>query len=89
MELPEDFVLEYSQTLKLSKQGGFTILEFSRHPDKDLDNIIEFWKYDKRKKDKGKSSWIIESDLKTLLNTYLSSFPVVEVETKKTNSNKK
>ena len=89
MELPEDFVLEYSQTLKLSNRDGFTILEFIRHPDKDLDNIIEFWKYDKRKKDKGKSSWIIEKDLKTLLNMYLSSFPVIEVETKKKNVNKK
>ena len=89
MELSADFVLEYSQTLKLSNKDGFTVLEFTRHPDKDLDNIIEFWKYDKRKKDKGKSSWIIEKDLKNLLNVYLSSFPVVEVETKKKNSNKK
>jgi hypothetical protein len=89
MELPEDFVPDYNQILKLSKPKGFSVLEFSRHPDMDLDNIIEFWRYDKRKSSKGESSWLTESDFKSHLPKYLESFPLVEIETKNQKTNKK
>jgi len=63
MEIDEDFVLPYGERLTLSKTSGYSVIEYSRHPDKDLDNIIEVWKYDKRKSKKGESSWITTGDL--------------------------
>lgn len=68
--------------LKLSKTKGFTVLEFARAQDKDLDNIIELWRYDSRKSDKGQSSWLTEKDFQDHLKSYLDSFPVVNLETK-------
>jgi len=63
MEIDENFVLPYGERLTLSKIPGYSVVEYSRHPDKDLDNIIEVWKYDKRKSKKGESSWITTRDL--------------------------
>ena len=63
MEIDENFVLPYGERLTLSKIPGYSMVEYSRHPDKDLDNIIEVWKYDKRKSKKGESSWITTRDL--------------------------
>jgi hypothetical protein len=63
MEIDENFVLPYGERLTLSKIPGYSAVEYSRHPDKDLDNIIEVWKYDKRKSKKGESSWITTGDL--------------------------
>ena len=63
MEIDENFVLPYGERLTLSKIPGYSVVEYSRHPDKDIDNIIEVWKYDKRKSKKGESSWITTRDL--------------------------
>ena len=89
MELDENFELSHGDVLKLGKTKGFAILEFSRAKDKDLDNIIEVWRYDSRKSDKGESSWITEKDFKEYLPSYLESFPVVNLETKSNKKSKK
>ena len=52
MILDENFELFHGDVLKLTKTKGFTVLEFARAQDKDLDNIIELWRYDSRKSDK-------------------------------------
>lgn len=88
MDLDENFELNYGQILKLTKDRGYTILEFSRAEDRDLNNIIEFWRYDSRKT-KGESSWITEDDFKSQLKSYLSKFPIVNLETKPIKNSKK
>jgi hypothetical protein len=80
MEIDENFDLKHDQVLRLKKERGYTVLEFSRPKDKELNNIIEFWRYDSRKP-KGESSWLTENDFKDHLDNYLSLFPVVSLET--------
>jgi len=63
MEIDENFVLPYGEILVISKPSGYSVVEYCRHPDEDLDNIIIVWKYDKRKGKKGDGSWIITKDL--------------------------
>lgn len=89
MKLDENFELSHGDVLKLSKTKGYTILEFARAEDKDLDNIIELWRYDSRKSNKGNSSWLTEKDFKEHLPSYLESFPVVNLETKSKKNSKK
>jgi hypothetical protein len=89
MILDENFKLSYGDVLKLTKTKGFTVLEFARAKDTDLDNIIELWRYDSRKSDKGKSSWLTEKDFQSYLKSYLDSFPVVNLETKSKINSKK
>ena len=88
MEITDDFYLEYGQRLILKKPNGYSIVEFSRHPDKDLDNIIEKWTYDSRKKSKGESAWIIEKDFLDSVRSKILSYPDVTLETKPKKSNK-
>lgn len=89
MVIDENFALEQNQVLKLSKDGGYTILEFSRPDDQDLDDIIEFWKYDSRKSNRGESTWLTEKDFKNHVKSYLISFPITTLETKSKKNNTK
>lgn len=87
MEITDDFYLDYGQKLLLRKPSGHFVVEFSRHPDKDLDNIIEVWSYDSRKNSKGKSSWIIQKDLVGIIRSKMTKYPeaLLEAKTKKEN----
>jgi len=89
MEIDEDFVLPYGERLILVKSSGYSVVEYSRHPDKDLDNIIEVWKYDGRKDKKGKSSWITTSDLYSNIRSLGESYNHQSTETIPKKSNKK
>jgi hypothetical protein len=89
MEINEDFFLDYGQRLILKKPSGYSIIEYIRHPDRDLDNIIEVWHYDSRKKSKGDSVWIIEKDLFNNVNSHKSQYTEAMVETITQKSNKK
>jgi hypothetical protein len=55
--------LDYGQILKLKKPGGKVVIELSRCEDPIMDNMIDVWRYDPKKKSKGKSSWIIDKDV--------------------------
>jgi hypothetical protein len=89
MEIDEDFVLPYGERLILSKNSGYSVVEYSRHPDKDLDNIIEVWKYDKRKSKRGESSWITTGDLYSNIRSLDESYNQRTLETIPKKSNKK
>jgi|APGre2960657423_1045063.scaffolds.fasta_scaffold73945_2 hypothetical protein len=89
MEIDEDFVLPYGERLTLSKTSGYSVIEYSRHPDKDLDNIIEVWKYDKRKSKKGGSSWITTGDLYSNIKSFDESYNQRTLETIPKKSDKK
>jgi hypothetical protein len=89
MEINEDFFLDYGQRLILKKPNGYSVLEYARHPDKDLDNIIEVWQYDSRKKDKGNSSWITEKDLADNISSYKRLYTESVLETLPKKSGKK
>ncbi len=90
MDLNEDFVLDYGITIIMAKPSGFTVMEVSRHPDPILDNIVEVWSYDKRKKSKGDSGWIVLKDLPSHLRYYKSlGFTVISSETKDGKKSKK
>jgi len=89
MEIDEDFVLPYGERLTLSKISGYSVIEYSRHPDKDLDNIIEVWKYDKRKSKKGESSWITTGDLYSNIRSFDESYNQRILETIPKKSDKK
>lgn len=89
MEIDEDFVLPYGERLILSKSTGYSVVEYSRHPDKDLDNIIEVWKYDKRKEKRGESSWITTGDLYSNIRSLGESYNQKSMETIPKKSNKK
>jgi hypothetical protein len=89
MEIDEDFVLPYGERLTLSKISGYSVIEYSRHPDKDLDNIIEVWKYDKRKGKKGESSWITTGDLHSNIRSFDESYDQRTLETIPKKSDKK
>jgi hypothetical protein len=72
MELKEDFHLEYGQTAVLKKVKGTKVVEFSRHPDKEiLDNIVLMKSYDSRKKTSVETSWIILKDLFSFMDMHL------------------
>ena len=81
MEIDEDFVLPYGERLILSKPSGYSVVEYSRHPDKDLDNIVEVWKYDSRKGKKGDASWIITKDLYFNIRSHSEEYTVRTLET--------
>jgi len=89
MEIDEDFVLPYGERLTLSKVSGYSVVEYSRHPDKDLDNIIEVWKYDKRKSKRGESSWITTGDLYSNIRSFDESYSQRTLETIPKKSDKK
>jgi hypothetical protein len=89
MEIDEDFVLPYGERLTLSRISGYSVIEYSRHPDKDLDNIIEVWKYDKRKGKKGESSWITTGDLCSNVRSFDESYSQRTLETIPKKSDKK
>lgn len=88
MEIDEDFVLPYGERLILAKSPGYSVVEYSRHPDKDLDNIVEVWKYDKRKNKRGESSWITTSDLYSNIRSLGESYNQQSTETISKKSNK-
>ncbi len=89
MEIGEDFVLPYGERLILSKPSGYSVVEYSRHPDKDLDNIVEVWRYDKRKGKKGEASWIITKDLYTNIRSLSEEYSQKTLETIPKKSDKK
>lgn len=86
MDLKDDFQLNHGDIITMAKPKGFTVIELKRHPDPILDNIVEVWQYDNRKKttkSKGESSWIILKDLPGHLRYYKSlGFNQVSSETK-------
>ncbi len=88
MELTEDFYLEYGQRLILKKPKGYSVVEFSRHPDRDLDNIIECWNYDSRKSSKGESVWITEKDLIGIIKSRMIKYTEITLETISKKANK-
>ncbi len=87
MEFTEDFNLELGERLIFKKINGHKTLEFSRHPDEVLDNIVEFWHYDSRKS-KGKSTWIVAKDLHLFISPYAKN-EEYEVILEGTNKKKK
>ena len=89
MEINEDFVLPYGERLTLSKSSGYSVVEYSRHLDKDLDNIIEVWKYDKRKSKKGECFWITTEDLYSNIRSLDDSYNQRVLETIPKKSDKK
>jgi hypothetical protein len=86
MDLNADFQLNHGEIIIMSKVKGFTVIELKRHTDPILDNIVEVWQYDNRKKtakSKGESSWIILKDLPCHLRYYKSlGFNQISLETK-------
>lgn len=78
-----DIDLPMGSKIVLKKIKGDRILEFSRHPDPVLDNIVEFWSYQSKKSSKNKSSWILLKDLHLFLGSYLDSghYEILEGET--------
>jgi hypothetical protein len=83
MEFDPNFILEYGNKIILRKKLGNKIVEFSRHTDKILDNIVELWNYDSKKKNKGKPVWLILKDLPGFLNSYINSgnYEIISEET--------
>jgi hypothetical protein len=86
-----DITLDYESAIVLKKIGGSRIIEFKRHPDPVLDNIVEMWKYSGKKGNKGKSEWIILKDLSVFLESYLNSgeYEMIKSETNRAKNNKK
>jgi hypothetical protein len=86
MELNDSFQLDSGDVLLMANAKGFTVIELKRHTSPILDNIVEVWKYDNRKKTdkfKGESSWIIFKDLPSHLRYYKSlGFNQISLETK-------
>jgi hypothetical protein len=88
----EDFQLDYGKVAVLKKVKGTRVVEFSRHPDKEiLDNIVEVKTYDSRKNSKAETSWIILKDLHSFMNMYLrdGEYELAIEETKETKKSKK
>lgn len=58
-------ILEIDGTIRFKAKKGFTVYEFHRlGKDEDiLSETVEYFKYDSRKKAKGKSAWILLKDL--------------------------
>ena len=83
MKFDPYFILGYGDKIILRKKSGNKVVEFSRHNDRILDNIVELWDYDSKKKNKGKSVWLILKDLPGFLNSYINSgnYEIVSEET--------
>ena len=54
--------IEHGQILKLLKPGGNLIYEFRRSDDPIMTNMVDVWRYDSKKKSRGKSSWLTNKD---------------------------
>jgi hypothetical protein len=83
--------LDFESSIILKKIGGSRIIEFKRHTDPVLDNIVEMWKYSEKKGGRGKSEWVLLKDLSVFLESYLNSgeYEMVNSETNRTKNNKK
>lgn len=86
-----NITLDYGSSIILKKVGGSRVIEFRRHPDPVLDNIVEMWKYCSKKKNKGKSEWVLLKDLEVFLDSYLNrgEYERADSETITSKSNKK
>jgi hypothetical protein len=58
-------ILKIDETIRFKAKKGFTVHEFHRlgKEEEFLSETVEYFKYDTRKKAKGKSSWILLKDL--------------------------
>jgi len=65
------YSLEYGESIILKKKKGNRVIEFSRHPDKTLDNFVLMWKYDSKKSAKGPALNLILKDLPDFIEAYL------------------
>ena len=82
MDLPSDFLLGREQKMFIKKIKGYSMVEIKRHPDPVMDNIIEIWSYDSRKKTKGDSSWVTDKDLLNHISYYRTlGFTEISIET--------
>ena len=82
MDLSSDFLLKRNQKILIKKIKGYIIVEMKRHPDPVMDNIIEIWSYNTRKKIKGDSSWVIDKDLLNHIAYYKNlGFTEISIET--------
>jgi len=89
MELALNFYLDYKQVIFIKKIKGYSIVEIRRHPDPIMDNIIEVWYYDSRKKLRGESSWITSNDLISHIAYYKTlGFTELIIETNTSNRSK-
>jgi len=91
MEIRKDFCLEVGSSITIKKNSGNKCMEFSRHSDPILDNIVEMWTYDIKKGKSGKPTWLILKDLSVFLNSYLAygEYTIVESGTKSVKKSKK
>ena len=89
MDLELNFFLRYDQKIFIRKPKGYSIIEIRRHPDLVMDNILEIWYYDSRKKSRGDSSWVIENDLKNHISYYRTlGYTEISIETNTDNRSK-
>lgn len=89
MDLALNFYLEYNQVILIKKIKGYSIIEIRRHSDPIMDNIIEVWYYDSRKKLRGESSWITLNDLISHIAYYKTlGFTELTIETNTNNRSK-
>lgn len=64
------YSLEYGESVILKRNKGNRVIEFSRHPDKTLDNFVLMWKYDSKKTSKGPAVNLILKDLPDFIEAY-------------------
>jgi hypothetical protein len=78
-----DIDLPLGSKIVLKKIKGDRIIEFSRHRDPVLDNMVEYWSYQAKKSTKNKSSWILLKDLHLFIDSYLETgqYEILEGET--------
>jgi hypothetical protein len=89
MDLALNFYLESNQVIFIKKIKGYTIVEIRRHSSPIMDNIIEVWYYDSRKKIKGESAWITDNDLMSHISYYRTlGFTEMSIETNPNNRSK-
>jgi hypothetical protein len=75
--------IDHGQILKISKPNGNLIYEFRRSDDPIMTNMIDVWRYDSKKKSKGKSSWLTTKDFYTYINILSNEgFTFITWETK-------
>jgi len=75
--------IDYGQILKMTKEKGTLTYEFQRCTDKIMDNMVDVWRYDSKKKSKGKSTWVTVKDFPKYVDLLLSDgFTDVRWETK-------
>jgi hypothetical protein len=60
--------IDHGQILKISKPNGNLIYEFRRSDDHIMTHMIDVWRYDSKKKDRGKSTWLTNKDFLTYVN---------------------